>query len=97
MSPAATGQSFDKIHRLLFVASAQAQIFERPTDSSLHSAILMSKVPSRESIWNHRDCADQFFGRHPPTSQYKICPPDSGQHKRDKSPRMKEIGCGGWI
>jgi hypothetical protein len=78
MSRTATGQSVCKIHRLLFVVSARVQVSERLRDSSLRSAISISKVPSRESIWNHPHCADRFCDRHHRMCQRKIFHRDSG-------------------
>src|SRR5262245_39555178 len=97
MSPSVTSQSFDKIRRLLFVALVTAQVFEHSRGSSLRFAISTSKALSRESVWIRRDCADQFFDGCHRTNRYRIFLRGFGSHKRDKSPRLKEIGCGGWI
>src|SRR5437667_7995726 len=97
MSRIAKRQSFDKIHSLLFVASVTAQVSEPMRDSSLHSAISISKVPSHESTWKHRRCAGQFVDQHHQKDRHKTSPRGSEGRKRDKPPRLKKIGCGGWI
>ena len=81
----------------LFVASNGFPVFALLKAITRRFARQLSKgrVPLSNVIG--RCCVVRLFARHPRTHRCKVVPRGSEGRKRDKPPRLKKIGCGGWI